>query len=185
MAHLAQVREIATPLGIAWACMTPSWSRSQIPACRRSPPDHDQLHAKGRPYFDMMYRPAQCRPISTCPKPVGQKLWVSVALQPVATALFANSPFTEGVQRRFVARSGNLALIPTVPAPMIPKRSRTVGLRALGRLRRRPCTSSARRQLYRRRRLLVPGVFGEGTIRFGRAADAVGLGQPPPRFSPK
>ena len=38
MAHLAQVREIAEPLGIGFLDlgMTPSWSRAQISTCRRS-----------------------------------------------------------------------------------------------------------------------------------------------------
>ena len=52
MAHLAQVREIATPLGIGFLGlgMTPSWSRAQIPSDAEGPlQDHDQLHAEGRP----------------------------------------------------------------------------------------------------------------------------------------
>ena len=47
-----------------------------------------------------------------------RKLRVSLALQPVATALFANSPFTEGKPNGFLsdalARSG---ATPTISAP--------------------------------------------------------------------
>ena len=52
MAHLAQVREIATPLGIGFLGlgMTPSWSRGADSGDAEGPlQDHDQLHAEGRP----------------------------------------------------------------------------------------------------------------------------------------
>src|SRR6266851_5291381 len=84
MAHLAQVREIAAPLGIGFLGlgMTPSWSRAEIP-----------IMPKGGQYgLDMMYRTCtvQTNLDFSSEADMVKKLRVSVALQPVATALFAN-----------------------------------------------------------------------------------------------
>ncbi len=70
MAHLAQVREIATPLGIGFLAlgMTPSWSREQIPVMPKGRyKHHDELHAQGRQVrsrHDVSHL-HRCRPIST------------------------------------------------------------------------------------------------------------------------
>src|SRR5436309_15042953 len=72
MAHLAQVREIATPLGIGFLGlgMTPSWSRQQIPAMPKGRYRimTNYMPKVGKYGLDMMYRPARCRPISTSPR---------------------------------------------------------------------------------------------------------------------
>jgi glutamate--cysteine ligase len=101
MAHLAQVREVATPLGIGFLGlgMTPSWSRQQIPAM---PKGRYRIMTNYMPKvgsygLDMMYRTCtvQANLDFSSEADMVKKLRVSLALQPVATALFANSPFTE------------------------------------------------------------------------------------------
>ena len=46
-----------------------------------------------------------------------KKLRVSVALQPVATALFANSPFTEGKPNGFLSFAPRSGATPTMRVP--------------------------------------------------------------------
>jgi len=102
MAHLAQVREIATPLGIGFLGlgMTPSWSRQEIPVMPKGRYKimTNYMPKVGRLGIDMMYRTCtvQTNLDFSSEADMVKKLRVSLALQPVATALFANSPFTEG-----------------------------------------------------------------------------------------
>ncbi len=100
--HLKQVREIGDALGIAFLGLgaSPTWTRDQTPVMPKGryaimAPYMDKVGTMGR---DMMFR--------TCTVQVNldfaseadmvKKLRVSLALQPIATALFANSPFLEG-----------------------------------------------------------------------------------------
>src|SRR6202162_1958851 len=101
MAHLAQVREIAKPLGIGFLGlgMTPNWSRADIP---QMPKGRYKIMTAYMPKvgtlgLDMMYRTCtvQANLDFSSEADMVKKLRVSLALQPVATALFANSPFTE------------------------------------------------------------------------------------------
>src|SRR3979490_777871 len=102
MAHLAQVREIAAPLGIGFLGlgMTPSWSREQIPVMPKGRYKimSNYMPKVGKYGLDMMYRTCtvQTNLDFSSEADMVKKLRVSVALQPVATALFANSPFTQG-----------------------------------------------------------------------------------------
>src|SRR6187200_2042918 len=102
MAHLAQVREIAAPLGIGFLGlgMTPSWSRSQIPVMPKGRYKimTNYMPKVGQYGLDMMYRTCtvQTNLDFSSEADMVEKLRVSLALQPLATALFANSPFTEG-----------------------------------------------------------------------------------------
>jgi glutamate--cysteine ligase len=109
MAHLAQVREIATPLGIGFLGlgMTPSWSRQQIPMM---PKGRYRIMTNYMPKvgsygLDMMYRTCtvQANLDFSSEADMVKKLRVSLALQPVGTALFANSPFTEGKPNGFLS----------------------------------------------------------------------------------
>src|SRR5947208_4433195 len=102
MAHLAQVREIAKPLGIGFLGlgMTPNWSRADIP---QMPKGRYKIMTAympkvGRYGLDMMYRTCtvQSNHDFSSESDMVRKLRVALALQPVGTALFANSPFTEG-----------------------------------------------------------------------------------------
>ena len=102
MAHLAQVREVAQPLHIGFLGigMTPSWTRAEMP---KMPKGRYRIMTAympkvGKLGLDMMYRTCTVQTnLDFCSEAdMVKKLRVSIALQPVATALFANSPFTEG-----------------------------------------------------------------------------------------
>jgi glutamate--cysteine ligase len=100
--HLEQAKRIADPMGIGFLGlgMSPLWTRAQTPMMPKSRYKIMTAYMPkvGSRGIDMMYR--------TCTVQVNldfaseadmvRKLRVSFALQPVATALFANSPFTEG-----------------------------------------------------------------------------------------
>ncbi len=105
--HLQQVREIGDALGIGFIGLgaSPVWTRAQTPVMPKGrygimAPYMDRVGSMGR---DMMFR--------TCTVQVNldfaseadmvKKLRTSVALQPIATALFANSPFLEGKPNGF------------------------------------------------------------------------------------
>ena len=68
MAHLAQVREIAAPLGIRFLGlgMTPSWSRAQIPVMPKGRYKimTDYMPKVGRYGLDMMYRTCTVQTLS-------------------------------------------------------------------------------------------------------------------------
>src|SRR5882724_12763451 len=109
MAHLAQVREIAKPLGIGFLGlgMTPNWSRTDIP---QMPKGRYKIMTAymptvGRYGLDMMYRTCtvQSNHDFSSESDMVRKLRVALALQPVGTALFANSPFTEGKPNGFLS----------------------------------------------------------------------------------
>jgi glutamate--cysteine ligase len=109
MAHLAQVREVAQPLRIGFLGigMTPNWTRSEMP---KMPKGRYKIMTAympkvGKLGLDMMYRTCtvQTNLDFSSEADMVKKLRVSIALQPVATALFANSPFTEGRPNGFMS----------------------------------------------------------------------------------
>ena len=109
MAHLAQVREVAQPLHIGFLGigMTPSWTRAEMP---KMPKGRYKIMTAYMPKvgtlgLDMMYRTCtvQTNLDFSSEADMVKKLRVSMALQPVATALFANSPFTEGKPNGFLS----------------------------------------------------------------------------------
>ncbi len=109
MAHLAQVREVAAPLRIGFLGigMTPNWSRAEIPVM---PKGRYRIMTNYMPKvgtlgIDMMYRTCtvQANLDFSSEADMVKKMRVSLALQPVATALFANSPFTEGKPNGFLS----------------------------------------------------------------------------------
>jgi len=102
MAHMAQVREVAQPLHIGFLGigMTPSWTLAEMP---KMPKGRYRIMTAYMPKvgthgLDMMYRTCtvQTNLDFSSEADMVKKLRVSIALQPVATALFANSPFTDG-----------------------------------------------------------------------------------------
>ncbi|MES1155039.1 MAG: glutamate--cysteine ligase [Pseudorhodoplanes sp.] len=109
MAHLAQVREVAHPLGIGFLGlgMTPTWTRADIPVMPKGRYRimTNYMPKVGRYGLDMMYRTCtvQTNLDFSSEADMVKKLRVSLALQPVATALFANSPFTEGKPNGFLS----------------------------------------------------------------------------------
>jgi glutamate--cysteine ligase len=109
MAHLAQVREVAAPLHIGFLGigMTPNWTRADMPIM---PKGRYKIMTAYMPKvgtlgLDMMYRTCtvQTNLDFSSEADMVKKLRVSLALQPVATALFANSPFTEGKPNGFLS----------------------------------------------------------------------------------
>ena len=100
--HLAEVAELATPLGIRFMGIgaAPDWSAAQMPVMPKGRYRlmTDYMGRVGTHGTQMMYR--------TCTTQVNldyaseadmvKKLRVAIALQPVATALFASSPFFDG-----------------------------------------------------------------------------------------
>ena len=109
MAHLAQVREVAAPLGIGFLGlgMAPTWTRAEVP---KMPKGRYRIMTEYMPKvgsygLDMMYRTCtvQTNLDFHSEADMVKKLRVSLALQPVGTALFANSPFTEGKPNGFLS----------------------------------------------------------------------------------
>src|SRR5437868_7185878 len=109
MAHLAQLREIAAPLGIGFLGlgMSPKWTRTATPMMPKSRYKIMTAYMPkvGRYGLDMMYRTCtvQTNVDFSSEADMVKKLRVSIALQPVATALFANSPFTEAKPNGFLS----------------------------------------------------------------------------------
>jgi len=108
-AHLAQLREVARPLGIGFLGlgMTPNWSRADMPVMPKGRYKimTNYMPKVGTLGLDMMYRTCtvQVNLDFSSEADMVKKLRVSLALQPVATALFANSPFTEGKPNGFLS----------------------------------------------------------------------------------
>ena len=105
--HLADLAPVAEALGIGFLDlgMSPQWSRAQTPVM---PKQRYGIMAGYMPKvgsfgLDMMFRTAtvQTNLDFADERDMVKKLRVSVALQPVITALFANSPFTEGKPNGF------------------------------------------------------------------------------------
>jgi glutamate--cysteine ligase len=99
--HLQQVREIGDALGIGFIGLgaSPVWTRAETPVMPKGrygimAPYMDKVGSMGR---DMMFRTCtvQVNLDFSSEADMVKKLRTSVALQPIATALFANSPFLE------------------------------------------------------------------------------------------
>ena len=112
--HLDQVKAAGEALGIGMlgAGFSPLWKRSEVPSMpkRRYAVMSRYMPKVGALGLDMMYR--------TCTIQVNldfsgeadmvKKLRVGLALQPIATALFAASPFTEGKPNGFKSMRGEV-----------------------------------------------------------------------------
>ncbi len=107
--HLHQVREAGEALGIGMLGLgfSPKWRRDQIPIM---PKGRYAIMAGYMPKvgtlgLDMMLRSCtvQVNLDFSDEADMVKKLRVSLALQPIATALFANSPFTEGKPNGFLS----------------------------------------------------------------------------------
>jgi len=101
-AHLKAVHAAAGPLGIGFLSlgMSPKWTRDQTPVMPKSryrimTAYMPKVGSRG---LDMMYRTATVQAnLDFCSEAdMVAKLRVGLALQPLFTALFANSPFTDG-----------------------------------------------------------------------------------------
>jgi glutamate--cysteine ligase len=108
-AHLAQLRQVAAPLGVGFLGigMSPKWTRAETPIM---PKGRYKIMAAympnvGKLGIDMMFRTCtvQVNLDFSSEADMVKKLRVGLALQPVATALHANSPFTEGRSNGFLS----------------------------------------------------------------------------------
>ena len=101
-AHRAQLRQVATPLGIGFlgTGMAPTWTLAQTPVMPKSRYAimANYMPKVGARGLDMMFRTCtiQVNLDFASEADMVAKMRIGLALQPVATALFANSPFTEG-----------------------------------------------------------------------------------------
>ena len=100
--HLAACRLVAEPLGIGFLTlgMSPKWSLAETPVMPKS---RYAIMARYMPKvgtrgLDMMFRTAtvQANLDFASEQDMVAKMRVGLALQPAMTALFANSPFTDG-----------------------------------------------------------------------------------------
>ncbi|MGE5539861.1 MAG: glutamate--cysteine ligase [Gemmatimonas sp.] len=113
-AHLAQMKVIGDALGIGMLGLgfDPKWRRDDVPWMPKGRYKimREYMPKRGKLGLDMMLR--------TCTIQVNldfgseadmvKKFRVGLALQPVATALFANSPFTEGKPNGFLSYRANV-----------------------------------------------------------------------------
>ena len=107
--HLAQVKEIGAETGAGFLGLgfQPKWRRQDIPLMPKGRYGimTAYMPTRGSLGLDMMYRSAtvQVNLDFSSEADMVKKFRVGLALQPVATALFANSPFTEGAPNGFLS----------------------------------------------------------------------------------
>ncbi len=100
--HLRQILSVGEPLGIGFIGLgfSPKWTLAETPHMpkQRYAIMTNYMPTVGSYGLDMMYRTAtiQVNLDFANEADMVKKLRVSLALQPIATALFASSPFTEG-----------------------------------------------------------------------------------------
>ncbi|MCB1382255.1 MAG: glutamate--cysteine ligase [Notoacmeibacter sp.] len=113
-AHLAQLREIAEPLGIRFLGVggSPKWTLADTPRMPKSRYDIMTAYMPkvGSEGLDMMYRTCtiQVNLDFDSESDMRRKMQVSMKLQSLATALFASSPFTEGKPNGLQSWRGNI-----------------------------------------------------------------------------
>jgi glutamate--cysteine ligase len=107
--HLQQVKQVGSELGVGLLGMgmNPKWPRTDTPWM---PKDRykimrKQMERRGKLGIDMMTRTCtvQANLDFASEADMVKKLRVSLALQPIATALFADSPFTDGKPNGFMS----------------------------------------------------------------------------------
>ena len=107
--HIEEVKRVGGRLGIDFLTlgMSPLWTRAETPAMPKARYRIMSAYMPkvGTRGLDMMYRTAtvQVNLDYASEADMVKKLRVSLALQPVATALFANSPFTDGKPNGFLS----------------------------------------------------------------------------------
>jgi glutamate--cysteine ligase len=108
-AHLAQVREVGGELGISFLGLgfAPTWSLAEVPRMPKGRYDimRRYMARVGTLGLDMMHRSCtvQVNLDFASEADMVMKLRVGLALQPIVTAMFANSPFTEGRPNGFLS----------------------------------------------------------------------------------
>lgn len=112
--HLMEVKQVADQLNLGFLGLgfDPLWRREDIPVMPKG--RYDVMRAympkKGKLGLDMMLRTCtiQANLDFDSEADMVMKFRTSLALQPIATALFANSPFTEGKPNGFVSARANV-----------------------------------------------------------------------------
>jgi glutamate--cysteine ligase len=105
--HLNQVKEVCTELGTGMLGMgfQPKWKREDVSWMPKGRYKimREQMQRKGKLGLDMMLRTCtvQVNLDFSSEADMVKKMRVGLALQPIATALFADSPFTEGKPNGF------------------------------------------------------------------------------------
>jgi glutamate--cysteine ligase len=105
--HLNQVKEVCNELGIGMLGMgfQPKWKREDVTWMPKGRYKimREQMQRRGKLGLDMMLRTCtvQVNLDFSSEADMVKKMRVGLALQPIATALFADSPFTEGKPNGF------------------------------------------------------------------------------------
>ncbi|SMD16780.1 glutamate--cysteine ligase [Rhizobium sp. RU36D] len=112
--HLATLREVAEPMGIRFLGIggSPKWTLAETPRMPKSRYDimtryMPKVGSKG---LDMMYRTCtiQVNLDFSSEEDMRRKMRVGMKLQPLATALFASSPFTENKPNGLLSWRGDI-----------------------------------------------------------------------------
>ncbi|MGE7370882.1 glutamate--cysteine ligase [Neorhizobium sp. NPDC001467] len=112
--HLAVLKEVADPMGIRFLGIggSPKWSLAETPRIPKSRYDimTRYMPKVGTRGLDMMYRTCtiQVNLDFASELDMARKLSLSMKLQPLATALFAASPFTEGRPNGLLSWRGDI-----------------------------------------------------------------------------
>lgn len=114
--HLSDAKAVGEGLGIGFLTlgMSPLWTRSQTPVMPKARYRimTNYMPKVGSLGLDMMYRTStvQVNMDYASEADMVKKLRVSLALQPIATAIFANSPFTDGKPNGYLSMRSNIWL---------------------------------------------------------------------------
>lgn len=114
--HIDAAKSVAEPLGIGFLGLghSPTWTRAQTPVMpkQRYKIMSAYMPKVGSRGLDMMFRTCtvQVNLDFSSEADMVRKLRTSVALQPLATALFANSPFVEGQANGFLSNRSEIWL---------------------------------------------------------------------------
>ncbi|MGV0879918.1 glutamate--cysteine ligase [Martelella sp. FLE1502] len=112
--HLAVLRGVAEPMGIGFLGIggSPKWTRAETP---RMPKSRYEIMTRYMPKvgsqgLDMMYRTCtiQVNVDFSSEADMRRKMALSQKLQPLSTALFASSPFTEGKPNGLLSWRGDI-----------------------------------------------------------------------------
>ncbi len=112
--HLMEVKQVADQIGVGFLGVgfDPLWTREQVPVMPKGRYDIMRAYMPkvGTLGLDMMLRTCtiQANLDFDSEADMVAKFRTSLALQPIATALFANSPFTEGRPNGFLSARANV-----------------------------------------------------------------------------
>ncbi|NQV20877.1 MAG: glutamate--cysteine ligase [Rhodospirillales bacterium] len=107
--HLAQVKDVAEEMGAGFLGLgfQPRWGLDDIPVMPKDRYNimRNYMPTRGELGLDMMFRSCtvQVNLDFSSEADMVRKFRVGLALQPIATALFANSPFTDGQPNGFLS----------------------------------------------------------------------------------